>query len=144
MQSFVSLSTLLSLLDGVPSPAQILLRNSPLRFRIPRMHRVFIWPFTRGSSDTRHVPTRIQGLGDTRHLPCSRVESNPSNPAFEGWEQSVKSRIRGLSTARHITHKWCKELRILENTITYFHSREREYCHDWSLNVEPADSRLCH
>ena len=91
MQSFVSSSMLLSLLDYVPSPAQVLLPKT-------------------------------------------------SDPAFEGRKQPVKSRVWGLSATRHIPQKLCKELRILENTIRYFHSREREYCHD--LNLEPVDSRF--
>ena len=42
--------------------------------------------------------------------PKSKVEGNPSNPVFGGWEQPVKSRLLGLRATRHIPQK---ELKII-------------------------------
>ena len=60
-----------------------------------------------------------------------------SSPAFKGLHRYPSSRVRGLRATcqipsskvernRHIPQKLCKQSRVLENTITYFHSRKRE------------------
>ena len=163
MQCFVSSSTLLSVLDG----AHILLRNpnSPLGYGVlsyaqgfyltvssrvnwvlsfisATLSRVERYPSYPAFEDwALPVISSVRGLRATRQITRSRVDSNPSNHAFNGWEQPVKSRVRRLSATRYIPQKLCKG--TLENTNTYFHSREREYWHDWSfiLNMLISDSK---
>ena len=66
--------------------------NSPLGFRVPsHAQGYYLTVSSRVCSATRHIQPRVQMFASLTviYIPCSSVEINLSDPAFEGWAQPV-------------------------------------------------------